>query len=101
MPASTDLKGDLRRSLSDLRRLVNEIRLDVRMAGTDARKRWNDLLEPQLAKTEKLVHELAEVSRTAVHSTATAFGEFKASLEKRPVRRARRRARAKSATSTH
>jgi len=70
MSATNDLKVDLRRTVADFRRLVSEIRQDVRVAGTDARKHWKAFLEPQISKSEDLVRRLAEVTSTAMHAAA-------------------------------
>jgi hypothetical protein len=61
MSAANDLKIDLRRTVADLRRLVYEIRQDVRVAGTDARKHWKAFLDPRIAKSEELVRHMARL----------------------------------------
>ncbi|MFL5414915.1 MAG: hypothetical protein ACJ78Y_02890 [Myxococcales bacterium] len=75
MSVTSDLKVDLRRTVADLRRLVYEIRQDVRVAGTDARKHWKAFLEPQISKSEELVRRLAQVTRSAMQAAAPAKAE--------------------------
>jgi hypothetical protein len=87
MSATNDLKVDLRRTVADLRRLVYEIRQDVRVAGTDARKHWKAFLDPQIAKSEELVRHLAQVTRTARQAAAPGKAE---GLRKAAGRRPRR-----------
>ena len=88
MTPANDLKVDLRRTVAALRRLAFQIQHELREAGTQARKHWKEFLEPQLAKSEKLVRELVEASRRkTMLSSGTTPGAGKAGPEKRPARR--------------
>jgi hypothetical protein len=83
MAANTEpVKSDLQKALDDLRKLGEEIRRDLQAAGEDARRRWKERLEPQLAGAEKLVREVSGASREALARTTAAFREFKQSLTK-------------------
>jgi hypothetical protein len=76
------LKSDLQKSVEDLRKLGEEIRKEVQVAGADAKKRWKEFLEPQLQSAGKFAQEVSGASRDALNRTTAAFKEFRDSLKK-------------------
>jgi hypothetical protein len=77
--AATDLKQAITDSLSLLRRLRDEIRVDIHLARMDAKDRWHEL-EPQFALAENVAHDISEASKRTVQATVEAFELLKASL---------------------
>ena len=80
---AVDLKQTITDSLSVLRRLRDEIRLNIHLARMDAKDRWH-ALEPQFSVAEKAALELSEVSKRTVQATVEAFELLKASLTAKP-----------------
>jgi hypothetical protein len=95
------LKQDLRKSITDLKKLGSEIRGELRAAGADARKQWKQFLEPQLANVEKLAKNISAASHDAVARTAAAFGAFKASIKTTKKSAPRKRRRSVPAKRAH
>ena len=59
MAAKTEpLKSDLQKSVDGLRKLGEEIRQEVQVAGADAKKRWKEFFDPQLQSAGKFGHEV-------------------------------------------
>ncbi|MCB9562532.1 MAG: hypothetical protein H6708_19175 [Kofleriaceae bacterium] len=73
-----DLRGTFDRIASDVRRMVDEVRVKVHLAGMDARDAWTKL-EPQLARFEAQ----ASKATSEVSAELQAMGtELKQQLEK-------------------
>ncbi len=62
---TTELKNDIQKSLDALRTLKDEIRVQLHLAGMDAKDEWSKL-EPQLEEAEKMAHDLTEATRHAL-----------------------------------
>ncbi len=77
--AVSDLQQAITDSISLLRRLRDEIRVDVHLARMDAKDRWH-ALEPQFAVAEKAAREISEASKRTLQTTVEAFQLLKASL---------------------
>lgn len=77
--AAVDLKQTITDSLSVLRRLRDEIRVNIHLAQMDAKDRWH-ALEPQFFIAEKAALEFSAVSKRTVQATVEAFERLKASL---------------------
>ena len=60
--ADRDLERQLGDMADELKRLRDELRVRLHLAGLDVRDRWREL-EPKLAQPEKLAHEVNETSR--------------------------------------
>lgn len=87
MQPTTDTAKELKMRINDalkvLRRLRDEIQVEMHLAGMEAKDRWH-ALEPKLAEAEKLGHDVSEASRKMVQDTLEAFRAFKATFtEKR------------------
>jgi hypothetical protein len=79
--ATTQLKGDIKKSLDALRTLRDEVRVQIHLAGMDAKELWGKL-EPRLEAVERAAQEATESSRDAVNETVKLLREFLASLKK-------------------
>ena len=75
-----DLKAELHKSLALLKTLRDEVRVNLHLAGMDAKATWSKL-EPKLADVEHAAREATEASRTAVTEALTAVKTFKDSLK--------------------
>ncbi len=78
---SHELKRVITESLSHLRRLRDEIRVDIHLAGMDAKDQWK-ALEPRFAAAEAAAHEISEATKAALGGAIEAFQLLKASLRK-------------------
>ncbi len=77
--ATTDLQNTIADSVTLLRRLRDEIRVDIHLARMDAKDRWH-ALEPQFAVAEKAAHDISEATKHTLNTTVEAFQLLKASL---------------------
>ena len=75
------LKEELKKSLDLLRSLRDEARVQMHLAGMEAKERW-DKVEPQVAAAERAAQEATESSRSAVQEAAKLLKEFLATLKK-------------------
>jgi hypothetical protein len=66
-PNTTELKEELKKTLSNLQRLRDEIRVRVHLAGMDAKDQWNKL-EPRILDVEREIDEAAEDVTSATRS---------------------------------
>jgi len=76
-----ELKQHLQDGLTAVKRLRDEIRVDLHLAGMDARDKWKEL-EPHLAHAEKLADDVSDVSKKAMEDMLKKFKDFKASLKR-------------------
>lgn len=67
---------NIRDGLENLRRLRDEIRLDIHLAGMEARERWQKL-EPLVFDAERLAGEVGDAARRAVDELAEHFRTFR------------------------
>jgi len=70
-----------------LERLRDEIRLDMHLAGMDARDRWR-VLEPRLLQAEKLASHLTEITFRAMGQMAAEVKRFQDYLKQHQLPRA-------------
>lgn len=70
--------------LQELRTLRDEIRLQLHLAGQEARERWERHLEPYVAHIEAQLRHLGETTtesiREAIDRATAAFREFRGQL---------------------
>jgi hypothetical protein len=76
-----DLKSDLKKGLSDLEALRDEIRLQLHLAGMDAKKQWADLEKELNAAEEEVTRSATQATRDALDHTITKLKKFRASLQ--------------------
>lgn len=60
--AQRDLEHQMQDLADELKRLRDEIRVKLHLAGLEARDRWNEL-EPSMGQVEKLAREVNEASK--------------------------------------
>lgn len=69
----------------DVRRIADELELEIHLAGMDARDRWNQL-QPRLAEIEKSIETAGERAgkfvSAQITSLATTLRELRAELSK-------------------
>lgn len=74
---------DLKQTLSELRAMRDEIRVQLHLAGMDAKDTWNRELEPRLFTIEKRIEsELSGATKTALQELRHAMHSFRETLKK-------------------
>jgi hypothetical protein len=68
-------------NLGKLKTLRDEIRVDLHLAGMDAKDKWKEM-EPKLRDAEKLLDEVSESSRKAMEEMVERFRNFRESLRR-------------------
>ncbi len=71
----------LNERLHELRQLRDEIRLDIHLAGMDAKQKWKEL-EPALTHAEQLAGQVSEISRDAVEKIVQRFQDFRSEVHR-------------------
>lgn len=74
-----DLRHQLGRGLDELRRLRDEVRLDMHLASMDAKDKWREL-EPRVMDAENLAKDITEASRKALQEVIDSVRRFRESL---------------------
>jgi hypothetical protein len=69
----------MKENLGRLETLRDEIRVDVHLAGMDAREKWKEL-EPLVRDAEKLAEDVTDVSRRAMEDLVEKFRHFRESV---------------------
>lgn len=76
------LRRELNATLDELHTLRDEIRVQLHLAGMEAKDKWNRDLEPRLFSMEKDVErDVASVTRNALHDLAETMKRFRDSLK--------------------
>jgi hypothetical protein len=76
---TNELKMELKKSLSDLQTLRDEVRVRLHLASMDLKDQWNKL-EPYLADVEQKASDVSEASRTLIGEAVKRLEKFRASL---------------------
>ena len=76
---ANELKSELKKSLSHLQTLRDEVRVRLHLASMDLKDQWNKL-EPHLADVEKKAADASEASRTLITDAVKKLEKFRASL---------------------
>jgi len=76
-----ELRGEMTKSFDLLRRLRDEIRLELHLAGMEAKKRWEKKLEPRFREMEQLAHKAEEISRKAIDDLGKEMNQFRESMK--------------------
>ena len=77
------LRMELNATLDELRTLRDEIRLQLHLAGMEAKTKWDKDLEPRLFSLEKDVEkEVGSTTRAALHDLNERMKRFRDSLTK-------------------
>ena len=75
--------ADLKVTLVELRTMRDEIRVQLHLAGMDAKEKWDRDLEPRLFSLEKRVEdELSAATKTVLHDLRHAMHAFREALKK-------------------
>jgi MoxR-like ATPase len=69
----------MKENLGRLKTLRDEIRVDLHLAGMDAREKWKEL-EPVVRDAEKLAEDVSDVSRRAMEEMVEKFRRFRESV---------------------
>ena len=69
----------MKENLGRLKTLRDEIRVDIHLAGMDAKDKWKEL-EPVVRDAEKLADEVSDVSRRAMEEMVEKFRRFRESV---------------------
>ncbi len=77
-----EIKKDVREMLDSIKKLRDEIRLEVHLAGMDAKDAWQKL-EPKAGDAERLAKEASDISTKALKDIHGRFQEFKAGLKRK------------------
>lgn len=83
MATSKDLSQQLRDMLGKVKTLRDEIRVDLHLAGLEARNRWQNELEPRLQEAESFVRDVTDASRTALTDIVERYQVFRNDLRMR------------------
>lgn len=69
----------MKENLGRLKTLRDEIRVDIHLAGMEARDKWKEL-EPVVRDAEKLAEEVTDVSQRAMEELVEKFRGFRESI---------------------
>jgi hypothetical protein len=78
-PTTNELKEELKKNLTRLQTLRDEVRVRLHLAGLELKEQWNKF-EPSLEEVEKKATELSEASRAALADAVQRLEKFRASL---------------------
>ena len=76
---ASELKNELKKGLSHLQTLRDEVLVRLHLASMDLKDQWNKL-EPHLADVEKKAVDASEASRTLIHDAVKKLEKFRDSL---------------------
>ncbi len=76
---TNELKNELKKSLSHLQTLRDEVRVRLHLASMDLKDQWNKL-EPHLADVEKKASDASEASKSLINEAVKKLEQFRASL---------------------
>jgi predicted nucleic acid-binding Zn-ribbon protein len=77
---ANDLKIELKKGLSQLQTLRDEVRVKLHLANMDLKDQWNKL-EPHLADVEKKAADATEASRNLINEAVKKLEKFRSSLQ--------------------
>ena len=76
---TNELKNELKKSLSQLQTLRDEVRVRLHLASMELKDQWNKL-EPHLADVERKAEEATEASRNLINDAVKRLEKIRASL---------------------
>ena len=76
----TSLETSVKNVLADLETLTDQIRVKMHLANLDAKKTWDEELEPRLFEARVHATEAKDASKAAIEATVKAFKDFAATL---------------------
>lgn len=69
----------IQQSLENLRRLRDEIRVQMHLASLEAKQRWAQL-EPKMHQAEIMAHDISDTARKAIEEIVAEFRHFRRSI---------------------
>lgn len=76
----TSLETSVTNVLADLETLTDQIRVKLHLVNMEAKKTWNEELEPRLFEARVHATEAKDASKAAIEATLKAFKDFSATL---------------------
>lgn len=81
---TTDLKADMQKSLEELKMMRDEVRVQLHLAGMDAKSRWT-VLEEELFQAEKAAESaMGEAAHKAIRKSVAKLEAFRSTLAGKP-----------------
>lgn len=74
---SDPVKTQIKTSLQNLAALRDEIRLQLHLAGMDAKQNWEEILEPQIEDANKLAEDATAISQKAIEDVIARVKSFR------------------------
>lgn len=78
------IKAEVDKNVEKLEALKDEARLQAHLASLDAKKEWDEKIEPRLLEAEQAAKSFTESSRTAVKEAITKLEDFLHRLHGKP-----------------
>jgi hypothetical protein len=83
MQTHNPIQVQMHNVLDELRRLRDEVRVQVHLGGMDAKKAWDEL-EPKLAEADRLAENASEETIRSAVETLRKVKLFRSTLPKNP-----------------
>lgn len=77
MSEQSPVKAQIKTSLQNLASLRDEIRLQLHLAGMDAKQNWEEILEPQIEDANKLAEDATAISQKAIEDVIARVKSFR------------------------
>jgi hypothetical protein len=71
----------MQQNLGKLKTLRDEIRVDIHLAGMDAKDKWKEM-EPKLRDAEKMLDNVSEAAGKAMEEMVEGFRKFRESVRR-------------------
>jgi F0F1-type ATP synthase membrane subunit b/b' len=78
--AADEIRQQLHKSFEELKTLRDDIRVRVHLASMEAKKQWNENLEPRFSEAEKHVRDAGASARETLAEIVKSFKTFSATL---------------------
>lgn len=79
-----DLRRQLDEALETAKRLRDEIRVNLHLAGMDARDKWNELEPKVMQEAERIAREATDNARSTLDGIVQRLREFRETLRRQP-----------------
>jgi hypothetical protein len=74
-----NLKTEFDKTLAELRTMRDEVRVNLHLAGMDAKTEW-EALQPELAKIEQAAGDLTDATQTAIRTAMQRLSKLRAAI---------------------
>jgi len=71
-----DIKQEVDRRLSQMNTLRDEIRVQLHLASLDAKREWDEKLEPKVLEAEGVAKQATEATKAALDEVVTRLERF-------------------------